>query len=139
MSSISTASNRAPHTLRVRVSEGKLSVSWSAPRTSDGLSHYIVMYGPIISTARKNKSVAISSFATDLTDILPQTLYGVSVAAVYGDGTSFTLPEDVVLTYAGTYVHALKCTHTHTHSRTHTYTHTRGCTHKPTSTIFIYL
>ena len=86
------------------MSEGKLSVSWSASRTSDGLTDYIVMYGPISSTARKNESLTRTSFATDLTDILPQTLYGVSVAAVFSDGTSFTLPEDVVLTLAGTYV-----------------------------------
>ena len=86
------------------MSERKLSVFWSAPGEAGGLTNYIVMYGPISSTARKNISMARSSFTTDLTDILPQTLYGVSVAAVFSDGTLFTLPEDVVLTLAGTYV-----------------------------------
>ena len=101
ISSISTASIRAPHSLSVTASEGKISVSWSAPRRSDQPSHYVVMYGPISSTARKN--VTISVLGTTLTDILPQTLYGVSVTAVFADGTSFTLPEDVVLTLAGMY------------------------------------
>ena len=107
--SISTVSNRAPHSLDVTASEGKISVSWSAPQSSNQPSHYMVIYGPIISTARKNTTRNLINFTTVLTNILPQTLYGVSVAAVYMDGTSFTLPEDVVLTLAGMY---------HMHTRT---------------------